>query len=101
MLSEHVRAIRTAPVPRLSRVLNAFPPSLRLLSSPPRPPTRASTVATVEHPAHPHRKHIIMRTSSSYHDSSDHEQRRLRLAQRDRLQREHDWQRLLQLRPFL
>lgn len=42
-----------------------------------------------------------MRTSTSFHDSSDHEQRRLRLAQRDRLQREHDWQRLLQVRPFL
>ncbi|WP_336631298.1 MULTISPECIES: hypothetical protein [unclassified Microbacterium] len=42
-----------------------------------------------------------MRTSTWFHDSSDHEQRRLRLAQRDRLQRENDWQRLLQVRPFL
>ncbi|WP_281653400.1 hypothetical protein [Microbacterium aurum] len=39
-------------------------------------------------------------TASSL-DATSHENRRLRLAQRDRLQREHDWQRLLQIRPFL
>lgn len=42
-----------------------------------------------------------MHTSTSIFDASDHEKRRIRLAERDRLQREQDWQRLLQLRPFL
>ena len=42
-----------------------------------------------------------MRTSTSSFDLSDDDQRRLRLAQRDRLQREQSWQRLLQLRPVL
>ena len=42
-----------------------------------------------------------MRTSPSSFGLSDCDQRRLRLAQRDRLQREQSWQRLLQLRPFL
>ncbi len=42
-----------------------------------------------------------MRTSTSSFDLSDYDQRRLRLAQRDRLQREQSWQRLLQLRAFL
>lgn len=42
-----------------------------------------------------------MRTSTSSFDLSDYDQRRLRLARRDRLQREQSWQRLLQLRPFL
>lgn len=42
-----------------------------------------------------------MRTSTSSFDLSDDDQRRLRLAQRDHLQREQSWQRLLQLRPFL
>ena len=48
-----------------------------------------------------HRKSITVHTSTSSFDASDHEQRRIRLAQRERLQREQDWQRLLQLRPFL
>ncbi|WP_292677515.1 MULTISPECIES: hypothetical protein [unclassified Microbacterium] len=39
--------------------------------------------------------------TASARDASAQEARRIRLAQRDRLQREHDWQRLLQLRPFL
>lgn len=34
-------------------------------------------------------------------DATAYQARRLRLAQRERLQREHDWQRLLQVRPFL
>jgi len=34
-------------------------------------------------------------------DASAYEARRIRLAQRERLQRDHDWQRLLQVRPFL
>lgn len=42
-----------------------------------------------------------MRTSTSSFDASDYGKRRLRLAQRDRLQRDQDWQRLLLLRPFL
>ncbi|WP_292858433.1 hypothetical protein [Microbacterium sp.] len=39
--------------------------------------------------------------SASHFDASAHDQRRIRIAQRERLQREQDWQRLLQLRPFL
>ena len=39
--------------------------------------------------------------SASELGASAHQQRRIRLAQRERLQRDHDWQRLLQLRPFL
>ncbi|GAA3023379.1 hypothetical protein [Microbacterium dextranolyticum] len=42
-----------------------------------------------------------MHTSTSSFDATDQEQRRIRIAQRERLQREQDWQRLLQLRPFL
>jgi hypothetical protein len=44
---------------------------------------------------------MLMRTSTSSFDASDYDKRRLRLAQRDRLQRDQDWQRLLLLRPFL
>ena len=39
--------------------------------------------------------------SASHVDASAHDQRRIGLAQRERLQRDHDWQRLLQVRPFL
>jgi len=42
-----------------------------------------------------------MHTSTSIFDASDHDRRRIRLAQRERLQREQDWQRLLLIRPFL